>query len=226
MVELSVLDVEKLIHLFVENLTFQVSSNCNKKLDKINFISCKDIAYQTNLKLLKIGEKSKDIAMNSTLDIADVQSVRHFIETQTKFLDKFVYPNNIPILTCHLHHINKKIVQKINEANKNMEERKTKYNKNKFSQKQKLKRAITENNQQIYDANVTEILLVPEQIHQDLLFVKTTNACLKEGNFTESIAEHTWQETVLSEKYLQLYIDNLEFMKKAHVTLYVASKVI
>ncbi|XP_050453076.1 uncharacterized protein LOC126852367 isoform X1 [Cataglyphis hispanica] len=224
MVELSVLDVRKLIHLFVESLTLQVSSNCNKKRDKINFISCKDISYQTNLELLKIGENSKDIATNSILDITDVQSVRHFIETQTKFLDKFFYLNNIPILTCHLDHINKKIVQKIHEADKNMEKCKTKCNKNKFLQKQKLKRVTTENNQQIYDANVTEILLVPEQIHKDLLFVKRTNACLKKDNFAESITEHTWQETMLNEEYLQLYINNLEFIKKVHVTLYVASK--
>lgn len=226
MVELSALDVGKLIHLFVKNLTLQVSSNCNKKLDKINFISCIDIAYQTNLDLLKIGEKSKDIAMHSTLDIADVQSVRHFIETQTKFLDKFVYPNNIPILTCHFDHINKKIVQKINETDKNIKERKAKCYKNKFSQlkKQKLEQVTIENNQQICDANVTKMILIPEQICGDLLFIKGTNTCLKESNFIENIAEHTWQEAVLNEEYLQLHINNLEFMKNVHVTLYVANK--
>lgn len=66
MVELSALDVEKLIHLFVQNLTFKVSSNCNKKLDKINFMPCLDVASQTNLELLRIGEKSKDITINNT----------------------------------------------------------------------------------------------------------------------------------------------------------------
>lgn len=98
MAELSTLDVEKLIHLFVQNLTFQVSSNCNKKLDRVNFISCIDVAYHTN------------------------------------------------------------------------------------------------------------------------------NAYLKESYFTDF--EHIRQKTLLNEEYLQLYINNVEFMKNVHVTLHVASKVI
>lgn len=211
MVEL--LDVEKLIHLFVQNLTFQVSPSCNKKLDRVNFISCIDVACRTNLEFLRIGEKSKDIAMNGTLDldIADVRSVRNFIETQTKFLDKFVYPNNIPLLTCHFDRINKKIVQKINETDQDAKEREIKYYKNKSSQvkEQKLKRTTVDDNRQICDANV-----------------KRTDACLKESNFIESIAERTRQEAVLNEEYLQLYINDVEFMKNVHVTLYVASKVI
>lgn len=211
MVEL--LDVEKLIHLFVQNLTFQVSSSCNKKLDRVNFISCIDVACRANLEFLRIGEKSKDIAMNGTLDIADVRSVCDFIETQTKFLDKFVYPNNIPLLTCHFDRINKKIVQRINETDQDAKEREIKYYKNKCSQvkEQKLKRITIDDNRhrQICDANV-----------------KRTDACLKESNFIESIAERTRQEAVLNEEYLQLYINDVEFMKNVHVTLYVASKVI
>jgi len=81
MVELSALDVEKLIHLFVQNLTFKVSSNCNKKLDKINFMPCLDVASQTNLELLRIGEKSKDITINNTLDIDNVQCTLFYRDT-------------------------------------------------------------------------------------------------------------------------------------------------
>lgn len=227
MVELSALDVEKLIHLFVQNLTFKISSNCNKKLDKINFMPCIDVASQTNLELLRIGEKSKDITINNTLDIDNVQSVRYFIETQTKFLDKFVYPINTLLLTCYLDNINKKIVQKVNETDKNIIERNTRcYNKSSYLKKQKLERIISKNNQQICNANVTETILVPQWIHGDLVFVKRTNTCLKKSDFIESIAEHTWQEAILNEEYLQLYINNVEFMKNVHVTLYVSSKVI
>lgn len=73
---------------------------------------------------------------------------------------------------------------------------------------------------------MTETILVSQWIYEDLLFVKRTYTYLKKSDFIESIAGHTWQETILNEEYLQLYINNVEFMKNVHVTLYVCSKVI
>lgn len=210
MSELSTVNVEKLIHSFVRHLTFQVSPVCNKKWSKINFTSYIDDAHRLNPESPRNDEKSRNKAMRGILDITDVQNIRHFMETQTKFLDKFVYSKDIPLLAHHFSCINNEIVQNvqkdINQMNRNAKEHKTKY----------------------YEPSKLEQIAVRRK-RKDLSSVQTKKsvACTTKRNLTRSIAEYAKREIELNEKYLRLYINNVEFMKRnVHVTLYVDTKVI
>jgi len=178
------------------------------------------------------AEMLKDIAKKSILDITDVQSVYHFIERQTNFLDKCVYSESIFLSMYYYNHINKKIMRNIRDIkiNKNMREWQTTFYKTKSS---KLKREAVNDYGQMYNKNPannnvrSEILqiIMSDQKSGDLSLIKSTINS-KKFSVTKSIVAYINQETILNERYLQLYVNDVEFMKNVHIILYIASKVI
>ncbi|RLU23075.1 hypothetical protein DMN91_005353 [Ooceraea biroi] len=226
MVELSVLNLEKWVHSFVQNLSFHVSPICNKKMDKINFTCYVDADYHMNFELIaeRYYKLLKDIAKKNALDVTDTQSVCCFIEKQTMFLDKYVYSENTLLLMYHHNHINKKIVQSIREIkiNKNARERKAIVFKIESS---KLKRETVDDYSHMCNTKSTRTV-ISDQKSEDPLLTKSRNICSKKLDVAKSITAYIRQKTVVNERYLQLYINDVEFMKNVHITLYIASKVI
>ncbi|EZA53335.1 hypothetical protein X777_06414 [Ooceraea biroi] len=224
MVELSVLNLEKWVHSFVQNLSFHVSPICNKKMDKINFTCYVDADYHMNFELIaeRYYKLLKDIAKKNALDVTDTQSVCCFIEKQTMFLDKYVYSENTLLLMYHHNHINKKIVQSIREIkiNKNARERKAIVFKIESS---KLKRETVDDYSHMCNTKSTRTV-ISDQKSEDPLLTKSRNICSKKLDVAKSITAYIRQKTVVNERYLQLYINDVEFMKNVHITLYIASK--
>jgi len=222
MVELFVPNLEKWIHSFVQNLTFQVSPIYSKKMNKINFTCHVDANYHMNSELTT--KMLKDIA-KKILDITDVQIVYHFIERQTNFLNKCIYSESIFLSMYHHNHINKKIMQSIRDIkiNKSMRKWQTIFYKTKSS---KLKLETLNDYNQIYSKKTAKIM--SNEKSGDLLVrkPKIISYHSKKFSVTKSIVAYINQETILNERYLQLYVNDVEFIKNMHIILYIASKVI
>lgn len=221
MIKLSVPNLEKWIHSFVQNLTFQVSPISIKRMNKISFTYYD--GYRMNFELLV--EVLKDIVKKNTLDVTDMQSVCRFIEKQTKFLDKCVYPESTFLSIYYHNHINKKTVQSIRDIKMSKDAREEKAVKCK-GRALKLKReaAIKECDQICNVGSIKRVML--DEKSKDSLVTKSKNISLKELGVRNGITACVRQEAALNERYFQLHINHAEFMKSVHITLYIASKVI
>jgi hypothetical protein len=168
-------------------------------------------------------EMLKDIA-KKILDITDVQSIYHFIGRQTHFLDKCIYSEGIFLSMYHHNHINKKIMQSIRDIKINKSTRKwqTVFYKTNSS---KLKHEAVNDYGQMCNKKTAEIIM-SDQKSGDLSVRKPRTIDSKKFSITKSIVAYINQETVLNERYLQFYVNDIEFMKNIHIILYIASKVI
>ncbi|XP_076232936.1 uncharacterized protein LOC143178265 [Calliopsis andreniformis] len=115
------LNMDKFIHMFVQNLGLKIEAPLCKSTDKIAFITYVDRACRIKQQLLYTLEKIKEIYMKQNLDLSDEKSVQYFIEKHTNFVDKFILLNNTRILATHLKNINTKILQKVRARRKHVE---------------------------------------------------------------------------------------------------------
>jgi len=166
----------------------------------------------------------KDIA-KKILDITDVQIVCNFIKRQTNFLNKCIYSESIFLSMYHHNHINKKIMQGIRDIkiNKSMRKWQTIFYKTKSS---KLKLETLNDYDQMYSKKTAKIIMSNKKSGDvSVRKPKIISYHSKKFSVTKSIVAYINQETILNERYLQLYVNDVEFIKNMHIILYIASKV-
>ncbi|XP_076643074.1 uncharacterized protein LOC143353545 isoform X2 [Halictus rubicundus] len=121
MIQLSMLNVDKFVHTFIQNLGLRIESPVCKNRNKITFINYVDKTYRIKDRLLFAVEKIKEINIQQNLDFSDERNVRYFIEEHTSLSDKLNSWNNKQILSSHLKNINTKILQKVKARKRNNE---------------------------------------------------------------------------------------------------------
>ncbi|XP_076278939.1 uncharacterized protein LOC143208395 isoform X1 [Lasioglossum baleicum] len=121
MIQLSMLNVDKFVHTFIQNLGLRIEKPVCRNLNKITFIKYVDEAYRIKDRLLFALEKIKEINIQQNLDFSNERDVRYFIEEHTRLSDKLNSWSNRQILASHLKNINIKILQKVKARKRNTE---------------------------------------------------------------------------------------------------------
>lgn len=239
--KVSAFNVDKFAHKFIQNLGLRIEPCAYKKFSKITFLTQLDRSDRIKQLLLYSAEKMKEINMQTNFDLSDERSIEYFMEKYANAFDKLTYFNNTCILTSNLRNINTKILQKgrirrkSDEGIKGGEIRSHKMNKNIISNKRmgrnlrnkligqkvdlssatgyrekymkfysykrsKLKRAAADGNSEMHDRDETRTCVGKQD--NDKQNLATNMICIAK------------KEVEMAEKFIKLYIKDVEYLKK------------
>ncbi|CAK9796908.1 hypothetical protein ANTPLA_LOCUS1005 [Anthophora plagiata] len=251
MFEMLTFNVDKFVHTFIQNLGFKKESNVCKKFSNIGFISHIDKPYKIKQLLFYSLEKMREVNVQENLDFSNEKHLKYFIEKHFNFFDKLIYFNNTQILTSYLKNINAKILQNIRikvRNNENITKAEVKMHDENVMYKKKLRINLANKSGGLKDnsqspmahgetyvkshnyerkrckkAATSDIPVSNRQ--RDNSNLETDNN--KQNNFdrlnfANSMANITKKEIEMAEKFMWLYIKDIEYIKRnIQVTLHI-----